>query len=107
MGKEGFLNDGLTEIIENINYFEKKSVRIPPLKAFGKRDPAKIERIGIAKFRKMNEGKNPEIGQDFTKKDGQRGTVTNIMQGRVMIDYNHPLAGQTLHFELKLEHIKS
>jgi len=102
VGKEGFLNEGLTETIENINYFEKKSVRIPPLKGFGKRDPAKIERIGIAKFRKMNEGKNPELGQDFTKKDGQRGTVTNIMQGRVMIDYNHPLAGQTLDYNIEV-----
>ena len=102
VGKEGFLNEGLMETIENINYFEKKSVRIPPLKGFGKRDPAKIERIGIAKFRKMNEGKNPEIGQDFTKKDGQRGTVTNIMQGRVMIDYNHPLAGQTLDYNVEV-----
>ena len=102
VGKEGFLNEGLMETIENINYFEKKSVRIPPGKAFGKRDPAKIERIGIAKFRKMNEGKNPEIGQDFVKKDGQRGTVTSIMQGRVIIDYNHPLAGQILDYNIEV-----
>ncbi|MCK4686930.1 MAG: FKBP-type peptidyl-prolyl cis-trans isomerase, partial [Candidatus Lokiarchaeota archaeon] len=47
VSKPGFLNEGLTETIENMNYFEKKSVRIPPTKAFGKRDPKKIERIGI------------------------------------------------------------
>jgi len=90
VGKTGFLNEGLTEFIKGMNYFEKKSVRIPPTKAFGKREPQKIERISIGKFRKLNEGKNPEIGQDFTKKDGQRGVVSNIMQGRVIVDYNHP-----------------
>ena len=102
VGKPGFLNEGLMETIENLNYFEKKSVRIPPTKAFGKREAAKIERIGIAKFRKMNEGKNPEFGQDFVKKDGQRGTVTNITQGRVIVDYNHPLSGQTLDYNIEV-----
>jgi len=102
VGKPGFLNEGVMETIEKMNYFEKKSVRIPPSKGFGKRDPAKIERIGIAKFRKLNEGKNPELGQDFVKKDGQRGTVTNILQGRVIIDYNHPLAGQNLDYNIQV-----
>ncbi|MFX0073325.1 MAG: peptidylprolyl isomerase, partial [Candidatus Hermodarchaeota archaeon] len=81
-------------------------VRIPPTKAFGKRDPNKIERIGIAKFRKLNNGKNPELGQEFTKqtKQGQtqRGTVVRISQGKVMIDYNHPLAGQNIDYNLEI-----
>ena len=102
VGKTGFLNEGLTEFIKGMNYLEKKSVRIPPTKAFGKREPQKIERISIAKFRKLNEGKNPEIGQDFTKKDGQRGVVSNIMQGRVIVDYNHPLAGQSVDYNLEV-----
>ncbi len=102
VGKSGFLNEGLTEFIKGMKYFEKKSVRIPPTKAFGKREPQKIERISIAKFRRLNEGKNPEIGQDFTKKDGQRGVVSNIMQGRVIVDYNHPLAGQNVDYNLEI-----
>ncbi|TFG24022.1 MAG: hypothetical protein EU533_02515, partial [Promethearchaeota archaeon] len=103
VGKPGFLNEGLTETLENMNYFEKKSVRIPPTKAFGRRDPQKIERIGIAKFRKMNEGKNPEFGQDFVKKGtGQRGVVSNITQGKVIVDYNHPLAGQSIDYNIEV-----
>ncbi|MHA1291829.1 MAG: helix-hairpin-helix domain-containing protein [Promethearchaeota archaeon] len=105
VGKPGFLNEGLTETIKEMKYFEKKSVRIPPNKAFGKRDPNKIERIGIAKFRKMNEGKLPEIGQEFVKRTSQgtqRGTVINIVQGRVIVDYNHPLAGQSLDYNLEI-----
>jgi peptidylprolyl isomerase len=102
VGKPGFLNEGLTETLKDMNFFEKKSVRIPPTKAFGKRDPQKIERIGIAKFRKLNDGKNPEFGQDFTNKKGQRGVVTNIIQGKVVIDYNHPLAGQSIDYNLEV-----
>lgn len=103
VGKSGFLNEGLTEFLETMNYFEKKSVRIPPTKAFGKRDPKKIERIGITKFRKLNDGKNPEYGQEFMKKGtGQRGVVTNITQGKVIVDYNHPLAGQSIDYNLEV-----
>ncbi len=102
VGKPGFLNEGLTETVKEMEFFVKKSVRIPPQKAFGKRDPQKIERIGIAKFRKLNEGKNPEYGQEFTNKKGQRGTVTNITQGKVIVDYNHPLAGQSIDYNLEV-----
>jgi len=102
IGKPGFLNEGLTETIKDMNYFQKKSVKIPPTKAFGKREPQKIERIGIAKFRKLNDGKNPEYGQDYTNKKGQRGVVSNILQGKVIIDYNHPLAGQSIDYNLEI-----
>jgi len=102
IGKPGFLNEGLTETIKDMNYFQKKSVKIPPTKAFGKRDPQKIERIGIAKFRKLNDGKNPEYGQDFTNKKGQRGVVTNIVSGKVILDYNHALAGQSIDYNLEI-----
>ncbi|MFW9874742.1 MAG: peptidylprolyl isomerase, partial [Candidatus Thorarchaeota archaeon] len=105
VGKPGFLNEGLTETIKKMSFFEKKSIRIPPTKAYGKRDPQKIERIGIAKFRRLNEGKNPEIGKEFVKQSQgqvQRGTVTNVMQGRVIVDYNHPLAGQSIDYNLEI-----
>ena len=106
VGKAGFLNEGLTETIKELNYFQKKSVRIPPTKAFGKRDPQKIERIGIAKFKKLNNGKNPELGQEFAKQtqqgQTQRGTVIRITQGKVVVDYNHPLAGQNIDYNLEI-----
>ncbi|TFF98161.1 MAG: hypothetical protein EU541_07180 [Promethearchaeota archaeon] len=105
VGEKGFLNEGLMETIENMKYFEKKSVRLPPEKAFGKRVPDKIERIGLAKFRRMNQGKPPEIGQEFTRRTqqgAQRGTVRNIVQGKVIVDYNHPLAGQYLDYNIEI-----
>ncbi|HEY0087738.1 MAG TPA: hypothetical protein VGB37_02780, partial [Candidatus Lokiarchaeia archaeon] len=30
------------------------------------------------------------------------GVVTNIVQGRVIVDYNHPLAGQTLDYNIEV-----
>ncbi|MFX1324308.1 MAG: helix-hairpin-helix domain-containing protein [Promethearchaeota archaeon] len=102
VGKPGFLNEGLTDTIRDMKFFEKRSVRIPPSKGYGKRNPQKIERVGIAKFRRLNEGKNPELGQEFMNKKGERGIITNVVQGRVIIDYNHPLAGQYLDYNIEI-----
>ncbi|TXT61627.1 MAG: Peptidylprolyl isomerase [Promethearchaeota archaeon] len=106
VGKPGFLNEGLTEVVENMNYFEKKSVRIPPRKAFGRRDPQKLERMGIGRYRRLNDGKYPELGQEFIKKSKQgqpqRGRVIRIAQGRVLVDYNHPLAGQSIDYNIEI-----
>lgn len=102
IGQPGQAIEGVMETVETMNYFEKKTVRIPPAKGFGKRDPQKIERIAVPKFRKKNEGKHPEIGQSFTNKKGQRGSVVRVVQGRVIIDYNHPLAGQALDYIIEV-----
>jgi len=102
VGKPGFINEGLTEAVKEMKYFEKKSIRVPPTKAFGKREPGKIERISIGKFTKLNEGKNPEIGKEYRNKKGQSGVITNIVQGRVIIDYNHPLAGHSIDYNLEI-----
>jgi FKBP-type peptidyl-prolyl cis-trans isomerase 2 len=106
VGKPGFLNEGLTEVVENMEYFEKKSVRIPPTKAFGRRDPQKLERMSIGRYRRLNDGKYPEVGQEFIKKSkqgqSQRGRVIRITQGRVIIDYNHPLAGQSIDYNIEI-----
>ena len=102
VGKSGFVIEGINEILETMKFFEKKSVRIPPTKAFGKREAQKIDRMAIQRFKKLNEGKPPELGQTYVNKKGQRGTVTRIVQGRVIIDYNHPLAGQNLEYNLEV-----
>jgi predicted flap endonuclease-1-like 5' DNA nuclease len=44
VGKPGFLNAGLTEIISEMNYFEKKSIRIPPTKAQKSRFRARVHK---------------------------------------------------------------
>ncbi len=102
VGKPGFVIDGINETLEAMEFYKKKSVKIPPTKAYGKRDPQKIDRMAIQKFRKLNEGKLPELGQTFMNKKGQRGTVIRIAQGRIIIDYNHPLAGQILEYNLEV-----
>lgn len=43
----------------------------------------------------------PEIGADF-KMGNQTGTVTAVNEGEFTVDFNHPLAGKELIFEIQL-----
>ncbi|MEM0501591.1 MAG: FKBP-type peptidyl-prolyl cis-trans isomerase [Ignisphaera sp.] len=85
---------GLEEHIENFGEVDKElTIEIPPEKAYGSRDPSKVRIVSIRELVKNNivpeVGKTVDIG-------GQIGIVKAVTGGRVLVDFNHPLAGKTL-----------
>ncbi|MEM0488068.1 MAG: FKBP-type peptidyl-prolyl cis-trans isomerase, partial [Candidatus Bathyarchaeia archaeon] len=75
---------------------ETKTVEIPPEKAFGPRDPEKVKRVPLKHF--TARGITPTIGMQL-EYDGKIATVRAIGAGRVLLDFNPPLAGKTLVYE--------
>jgi FKBP-type peptidyl-prolyl cis-trans isomerase 2 len=74
-------------------------VAVEPEEGFGKKEAELIQMIPI---KKLNEHKiNPTPGMQLNI-DNMRGIVKSVSGGRVMIDFNHPLAGQKLHYTLKI-----
>jgi peptidylprolyl isomerase len=91
---------GLEEHIENFGELDKELlVEIPPEKAYGSRDSSKVKIINIRELIKNNIV--PEIGKTVDI-GGQIGIVKAITGGRVLIDFNHPLAGKTLSCSYKI-----
>lgn len=85
---------GLEEHIENYGEPNKElSVELPPEKAYGPRDPSKVKVISLREL--MKNGIVPEVGK-AVEYGGQIGIVKAITGGRVLLDFNHPLAGKTL-----------
>ncbi len=74
-------------------------VRLAPDDGFGNYDAALVQVEPRDKF-----PDDIAVGMQFEGKSEQSGdtvvyTVTDIADGKVVIDGNHPLAGQTLHFD--------
>ena len=90
---------GLEEVLENMKVGEEKEVEIPPEKAFGERNPDLIVIIPEREFRKR--GIRPYPGLPI-EADGRTGRVLSVSAGRVQVDFNHPLAGKTLVYKVKL-----
>jgi FKBP-type peptidyl-prolyl cis-trans isomerase 2 len=95
---EGFVLKGLDERLSGLKLEELAEVEIPPEDAFGERSP---ENVRILPFRILrSKGVNPVVGQQV-ELDGRNAVVRSIGAGRVQLDYNHPLAGRNLEYEIK------
>lgn len=93
---EGWVLKVLDEGLIGMEVGETKTVEIPPEKAFGPRDPEKVKRVSLKHF--TARGITPTIGMQL-EYDGKIATVRAIGAGRVLLDFNPPLAGKTLVYE--------
>ncbi|MDI6798477.1 MAG: FKBP-type peptidyl-prolyl cis-trans isomerase [Candidatus Aenigmarchaeota archaeon] len=94
-----FILPGLNEALKEMKVKEKRKVEIKPEKAFGERNPELVKLIPEAKFKEQNI--KPEVGSIIVI-NGIKGRVISISGGRVRVDFNHPLAGKTLEYELEI-----
>lgn len=99
----GQIISGFEEALMGMSLNEKKVFTLEPEDAYGKRDeslthsfprpdvPAEI---------------NPEVGQTvaLSSSQGQQvpATITAVDDEKVVVDLNHPLAGETLTFDIEV-----
>ena len=91
--------EGLEEELKKMNVGEEKTLEIPPEKAYGKRDPSKVKLLPLREFTKK--GIVPKVGE-VVEINGMLATIRSVTGGRVIVDFNHPLAGKTLVYEVKV-----
>jgi FKBP-type peptidyl-prolyl cis-trans isomerase SlpA len=80
---------------------------LPPEKAFGPRNPDLIQRLSRATLdENSNAGDEYVVGDlvEFNAPSGGQfaGVLRAIDAESALFDFNHPLAGQTLKFEVKI-----
>ncbi len=96
---KGWVIKGLDEALKELDVGVEKEIEIPPEKAYGPRDPSKVKVYSLREFRRR--GIDVRIG-DAIDFGGQTGIVKSITGGRVVVDFNHPLAGKTLVYKVKV-----
>lgn len=94
---EGWVLKSLDEALQNMDVDKPQTVEIPADKAFGQRDPEKIRRVPIKQL--YAKEINPVIGARI-EFQGKMATVRSIGAGRVLLDFNPPLAGRTLIYDV-------
>jgi len=97
---EGWVLKELDERLVNFEIGKKDSVEIPPEKAFGNRDPEKVRMMPLRRL--IAKGITPQLGMRV-EIDNKIATVRTIGAGRVQLDFNPPLAGKTLSYEVTVE----
>ena len=94
---EGWVLRGLDEGLEGLKVGEKAVIEVPPEKGFGPRNPDDVKTIPYRVLR--SKGVVPRIGMRV-EVDGRRAVVRAVGAGRVTVDFNPPLAGRTLVYEV-------
>jgi FKBP-type peptidyl-prolyl cis-trans isomerase 2 len=97
-----FVIRGLDEALHNMKVGEEKNVEIPPEKAFGERKEELVKLIPESQFKQQNT--EPTPGATVTV-NNIRGKIVSVGGGRVKVDFNHPLAGKTLQYEIEVKGI--
>jgi FKBP-type peptidyl-prolyl cis-trans isomerase SlyD len=95
---------GVESAVEGMEVGQTKQAIVSPAEGYGDRDPDALHEISKEKV-----PQEAKVGTQLHGKDSSgreiRPTVSAIKDETVVLDFNHPLAGKTLHFDLKVLNI--
>ena len=76
---------------------------LPPAEAFGERDPELVRAVERAKM-PPGETLRPDTMIEFAFEDGTPlpGVVIEVTPDSVVVDFNHPLSGMVIEFEVEV-----
>ncbi len=80
----------------------KYTIELPVEKAFGKKNAKLIQMIPASKFK--DQKINPVPGLQINI-DGTICTIIKVTGGRIMVDFNHPLSGKDVVYDIKINKI--
>jgi FKBP-type peptidyl-prolyl cis-trans isomerase 2 len=90
----------IEEEIKKMKVGESKKIVLAPAEAFGERKEELIKLVPISAFRQQD--LEPTPGR-YVFVGGLRGKILSVSGGRVTVDFNHPLAGKTLEYLIKVK----
>ncbi len=104
---QGMLIPGFETAVINMKVDEKKTVDIPVEQAYGEVNKEMFHKV---EREHLPEDVKPEIGLGLVSKDAQGNEhqfrIAEVKEDHIIVDGNHPLAGQELVFDLELVEIK-
>ncbi len=103
---KGQIIPGLEKAIKEMNSGESKKIDVPANEAYGERNVEAVEKLPREQFAGIDLEKGMQLyGQS---QDGQTimVTVEDFDDNSVTVDYNHPLAGKDLTFDVTIKDVR-
>ena len=94
---------GLDEALIGMEIGEKKTITIPPEKGYGMPNPELVVEVPTSQFSEA--GVEPVEGM-YVMTDSGIAKIASIGRDSVKLDFNHPLAGKTLIFDVEIVDIQ-
>lgn len=104
---EGMIIKGFEEAVIGMSEGEEKDIVIPPEKGYGEPRPELVQEVPKDKLGDLKPEVGMVIGMQVPGVEQTfPATIKEIKDASIVVDLNPPLAGQTLHFHIKLETIE-
>lgn len=107
MQGQGQIIPGLEQELYGMAVGDEKSVAVEPAQGYGEKDPNAVQVVPNEAFPPDLE---PEPGMRLQMRDEQgrvfEAFVVEVRPDDVVLDFNHPLAGETLHFDVKIDSLR-
>ncbi len=98
---DGNLLPGFEKALFGLRAGDRRTVSLPPEDAFGPWNPENVQKFDTVKFEQM-----PIIGHMIEFEDKAKsslvGVVKSVNEDITEIDFNHPLAGKNITFEVEI-----
>jgi FKBP-type peptidyl-prolyl cis-trans isomerase SlyD len=94
---------GLEKALAGKQVGDTFEVTLKPAEAYGEYDEAMVEAIDIAEFGDISE-LEPGMELELMDEDGDwfEAVIKDITEEAVLLDFNPPMAGKTLHYRVKV-----
>ncbi len=104
---EGKILRSLEKELEGLSPGDQKSITLKPDQAYGKYDEDAVTQIPRTKFPENEEVKpGMEFVAQVPDRDERVVVVKKVDDEKVTIDFNHPLAGKTLKFNVFVQEVR-
>lgn len=98
LGKKDIINGLDRQLIGK--YIGNYKIEITPEEGFGKKDAKLIKLVPTKEFTKQNIRPMPGMQLNL---DGFMGKILSVTGGRTLVDFNNPLAGKNLVYEVEIK----
>jgi FKBP-type peptidyl-prolyl cis-trans isomerase SlyD len=102
----GNLVPGLEKALEGKQGGNTLAVTVAPAEGYGMRDEALVQRVSKRSLKGSGEIRKGMQFQAHTDHGLRLFTVTGVIGDMVSLDGNHPLADQTLHFDIEVVEVR-
>lgn len=90
---------GLDRSLGGAEAGKEYKIKVNPADGFGEIKPELIHSIPLKEFRKQKV--RPKVGMKIRSGDNE-GEIIRVTESRAMVNFNHPLAGKTLHYQYRI-----
>ncbi|MBX9915604.1 MAG: FKBP-type peptidyl-prolyl cis-trans isomerase [Pseudomonadaceae bacterium] len=99
---DGNLLPGFEQALYGLKAGDKRSLPIAPEQGFGQPNPQNVQVMPRSQFKDMELGEGLLVIFNDAANAELPGMVQSFDDNQVSVDFNHPLAGKTLSFEVEI-----